>query len=168
MYINANNTKKADLSDYALKAHVPQNVVDLRDGHNYYTIDEVHDLIKKLENGEIPLGQYVLYTELVRYLQAHVTDVVIEYYLSDSTTELVGGEWNIVPEEWVNGKYMWQRMIISYPGVNDMAQQVYIPDENGICIAGAQGDTGEKGILFIYLVYHIIYYFQAKIFFAFI
>ena len=145
MYINANNTKKADLSDYALKAHVPQNVVDLRDGHNYYTIDEVHDLIKKLENGEIPLGQYVLYTELVRYLQSHVTDVEIEYYLSDSTTELVGGEWNIIPEEWVNGKYMWQRMIISYPGVNDMAQQVYIPDENGICIAGAQGDTGEKG-----------------------
>ena len=148
MYIKSNNTGMlADLSDYALIRDVPKNVKDLRDGYNYYTIDEVEELIKKLENGEIPLGQYVLYTELVRYLQAHVTDIEIEYYLSDSTEELMGGEWLKEPPKWINGKYMWQRMIISYPGINDYADanEYYVPGENGVCIAGAQGEVGEKG-----------------------
>ena len=34
----------------------------------------------------------------------------VQYYLSTSATSLCGGSWSDTAPQWVNGKYMWQRM----------------------------------------------------------
>lgn len=37
-----------------------------------------------------------------------------EYYLSSSKTEQTGGEWSATPPTWEVGKYMWERLAITY------------------------------------------------------
>lgn len=37
-----------------------------------------------------------------------------QYYLSDSNSELVGGEWKNTPDKWTPGKYMWIRSAMHY------------------------------------------------------
>ena len=64
-----------------------------------------------------------------------------QYYLSNSKTELVGGSWSDTAPAWTNGKYMWQRTVTT-DGNNKVT---YTPSENGVCIAGAKGDTGATG-----------------------
>ncbi len=148
MYIKPNMSAIVyDMRDFAKRDEMPKLVKDLQDSENYYVKDEIDDLINDIVVGEIELKHYVMDKELARYLENHVTDIEIQYYLSDSRTETTGGEWTEVPPEWTNEKYMWQRLIISYPGIDDYAsaQGIYIPNENGVCIAGAKGDTGEKG-----------------------
>lgn len=43
-----------------------------------------------------------------------VVNTSIEYYLSTSATEPVGGSWSTTPPTWVEGRYIWNRMIIIY------------------------------------------------------
>ena len=42
---------------------------------------------------------------------------------------------------WVNGKYMWSRTVTT----DGAGNRTYSPNQNGVCIAGAQGATGAKG-----------------------
>lgn len=58
----------------------------------------------------------------------YVSFVDVEYYLSTSPT-------------WVNGKYMWSRTVTT----DGAGNRTYSPNQNGVCIAGAQGATGAKG-----------------------
>lgn len=67
--------------------------------------------------------------------------VDVEYYLSTSATSLSGGSWSTVAPAWVNGKYMWSRTVT----VDGAGNKTYSPNQNGVCIAGAKGDTGAKG-----------------------
>lgn len=70
-----------------------------------------------------------------------VSGVDVEYYLSTSATSLAGGSWSTTAPTWVNGKYMWSRT-----KTTDGAGNVtYSPNQNGVCIAGAKGDTGQTG-----------------------
>ena len=78
------------------------------------------------------------YNPLNTKVDTTVKQVDVEYYLSDSNTELIGGTWSTVAPEWVNGKYMWSRQKVTY--VNG----TYIT-RNSTCIAGAIGATGPKG-----------------------
>ena len=78
------------------------------------------------------------YSPLNTKVDTTVKQVDVEYYLSDSNTELIGGTWSTVAPEWVNGKYMWSRQKVTY--VNG----TYIT-RNSTCIAGAIGATGPKG-----------------------
>ena len=64
-----------------------------------------------------------------------------EYYLSTSQTALSGGSWSTTAPTWVNGKYMWSRTV----KVDGAGNKTYTPNQNGVCIAGAKGDTGSTG-----------------------
>lgn len=69
-----------------------------------------------------------------------VASVVVEYYLSTSTSEPTGGSWSATAPEWVDGKHMWSRTVTTLTDGTQTTVQT--------CIAGAQGpkgDTGEKG-----------------------
>lgn len=64
------------------------------------------------------------------------TDVF--YYLSSSTSELIGGEWVSTPPAWTEGKYMWTKTITTY---GDLSTSETTP----VCIAGATGQSGSNG-----------------------
>lgn len=66
-----------------------------------------------------------------------VKTVLVEYRLSDSPTELTGGEWSPTAPEWTAGKYMWQRTKTVYM---DGTYSVSDPT----CIAGAAGADGTQ------------------------
>lgn len=70
-----------------------------------------------------------------------IKDVDVEYYLSTSATSLSGGSWSTTAPTWVNGKYMWSRTVT----VDGAGNKTYSPSQNGVCIAGAQGNTGASG-----------------------
>ena len=71
----------------------------------------------------------------------YVSYVDVEYYLSTSPTSLSGGSWSTIAPTWVNGKYMWSRTVTT----DGSGNKTYSPNQNGVCIAGAQGATGAKG-----------------------
>lgn len=71
----------------------------------------------------------------------YVSFVDVEYYLSTSATSLSGGSWSTTAPTWVNGKYMWSRTVT----MDGAGNRTYSPNQNGVCIAGAQGATGAKG-----------------------
>jgi phage minor structural protein len=71
----------------------------------------------------------------------YVSYVDVEYYLSTSPTSLSGGSWSTIAPTWVNGKYMWSRTVT----IDGSGNKTYSPNQNGVCIAGAQGATGAKG-----------------------
>ena len=70
-----------------------------------------------------------------------IAQVDVEYYLSDSATSLSGGSWTTLAPAWVDGKFMWSRTVTT-DGVGNKA---YSPNQNGVCIAGATGNTGATG-----------------------
>lgn len=70
-----------------------------------------------------------------------LTSVDVEYYLSTSQTSLSGGSWSTTAPTWVNGKYMWSRTVKT----DGAGNKTYSPSQNGVCIAGAKGDTGPRG-----------------------
>lgn len=69
-----------------------------------------------------------------------ITGVDVWYYLSDSSTELKGGEWVSVPPEWVEGKFMWNKTIVTYS--NGKTEET-----TPVCIAvsGKDGKDGTNG-----------------------
>ena len=71
----------------------------------------------------------------------YVSFVDVEYYLSTSPTSLSGGSWSTTAPTWVNGKYMWSRTVTT----DGAGNRTYSPNQNGVCIAGATGNTGATG-----------------------
>lgn len=70
-----------------------------------------------------------------------IASVDVEYYLSNSATALSGGSWSTTAPTWVNGKYMWSRTVTT----DGEGNKTYSPNQNGVCIAGAKGETGNDG-----------------------
>lgn len=70
-----------------------------------------------------------------------IASVDVEYYLSNSATALSGGSWSTTATTWVNGKYMWSRTVTT----DGAGNKTYSPNQNGVCIAGAKGETGNDG-----------------------
>ena len=72
-----------------------------------------------------------------------VKDVLTKYYLSTSTTELIGGEWldtlPSVSEQ--QGKYLWYKIVTIY---NDTDKQPTETDP--VCISSEPGQPGEDGV----------------------
>lgn len=79
-----------------------------------------------------------------------MADTYQEYYLSTSQTALSGGSWSTTAPTWVNGEYMWSRTV----KVDGAGNKTYTPSQNGVCIAGAKGDTG-KGIKSTAITYQL-------------
>lgn len=89
---------------------------------------------EKLEEGNMA-------TDWTPAPEDYVSFVDVEYYLSTSATSLSGGSWSTTAPTWVNGKYMWSRTVTT----DGAGNRTYSPNQNGVCIAGAQGATGAKG-----------------------
>ena len=89
---------------------------------------------EKLEEGNMA-------TDWTPAPEDYVSFVDVEYYLSTSATSLSGGSWSTTAPTWVNGKYMWSRTVT----IDGSGNKTYSPNQNGVCIAGAQGATGAKG-----------------------
>lgn len=88
----------------------------------------------KLEEGNIA-------TDWTPAPEDSLASVDVEYYLSTSQTSLSGGSWSTTAPTWVNGKYMWSRTVKT----DGAGNKTYSPSQNGVCIAGAKGDTGPRG-----------------------
>lgn len=89
---------------------------------------------EKLEEGNMA-------TDWTPAPEDYVSFVDVEYYLSTSATSLSGGSWSTTAPTWVNGKYMWSRTVT----IDGSGNKTYSPNQNGVCIAGAQGSKGDKG-----------------------
>ena len=68
-----------------------------------------------------------------------VKSVDVFYYLSSSSSELIGGEWSTTAPTWVNGKYMWSKTKTTY------TDNTFV-ESNPVCITGSQGIPGKDGI----------------------
>lgn len=88
----------------------------------------------KLEKGNIA-------TDWTPAPEDGIASVDVEYYLSTSATALSGGSWSTMAPTWVNGKYMWSRTVTT----DGAGNKTYSPNQNGVCIAGAKGETGATG-----------------------
>ena len=89
---------------------------------------------EKLEEGNIA-------TDWTPAPEDGIASVDVEYYLSNSATALSGGSWSTTAPTWVNGKYMWSRTVTT----DGAGNKTYSPNQNGVCIAGAKGETGNDG-----------------------
>lgn len=63
-----------------------------------------------------------------------------QYYLSNSYTELTGGDWSDEVPTKTAGKYIWSRYVTA--NVGDPTNQQY---SDPVCISGLDGDTGPQG-----------------------
>lgn len=91
---------------------------------------------EKLEEGNMA-------TDWTPAPEDYVSFVDVEYYLSTSATSLSGGSWSTTAPTWVNGKYMWSRTITT----DGAGNKTYSPNQNGVCIDGAKGETGNKVVI---------------------
>ena len=89
----------------------------------------------KIEKGNIA-------TDWTPAPEDYVSFVDVEYYLSTSATSLSGGSWSTTAPTWVNGKYMWSRTVTT----DGAGYRTYSPNQNGVCIAGAQEQPVPKVI----------------------
>lgn len=69
-----------------------------------------------------------------------VQNITEEYYLSDSATELTGGNWSNTRPTWKNGKYIWTRSVITYTDNTTNTT-------DAICVTGEKGTAGRVFIL---------------------
>ena len=78
------------------------------------------------------------HTQTISSMGSTLSNVTIEYYVSNSVTTQTGGSWSTATPTWSTGKYIWQRMkYITFDG--DAAYST------PVCIQGAKGDTGAPG-----------------------
>ena len=67
-----------------------------------------------------------------------ITSGDVEYYLSTSPTEQIGGSWQTTAPDWVDGKYIWTKTITNLSNGSTS-------ETNPVCITGSKGGTGEAG-----------------------
>ena len=67
-----------------------------------------------------------------------ITKVDVMYYQSTSSTALVGGSWVTTAPTWVDGRFFWEKTVVTYSdGTKD--------ESTPVCISGQRGSTGSKG-----------------------
>lgn len=69
-----------------------------------------------------------------------VKAVDVLYYLSTSSSSLVGGSWSSTSPTWQNGKYLWSKTKVTYTDNS-------IWESDPACITGSQGQTGLPGAM---------------------
>lgn len=79
-----------------------------------------------------------------------VKSVDVFYYLSSSSSELIGGEWSTIAPTWVNGKYMWSKTKTTY------TDNTFV-ESNPVCITGGKGEDGKdgKGVQSVDVLYYL-------------
>lgn len=69
-----------------------------------------------------------------------VKEVDVLYYLSTSSSSLVGGSWSSTSPTWQNGKYLWSKTKVTYTDNSTW-------ESDPVCITGSQGQTGLPGAM---------------------
>lgn len=73
-----------------------------------------------------------------------ITKVDVMYYQSTSSTALVGGSWVTTAPAWVDGRFFWEKTVVTYSdGTTDESTPVCITGQRGL--TGATGPTGPTG-----------------------
>lgn len=67
-----------------------------------------------------------------------VSSVEVYYYLSTSSTELIGGSWSTERPIWVDGKYIWSKQKTTLSNGSSS-------ETDPVCITGGTGATGDTG-----------------------
>lgn len=69
-----------------------------------------------------------------------ISAVDVLYYLSTSSSSLVGGSWSSTSPTWQNGKYLWSKTKVTYTDDSTW-------ESDPVCITGSQGQTGLPGAM---------------------
>lgn len=69
-----------------------------------------------------------------------ISAVDVLYYLSTSSSSLVGGSWSSTSPTWQNGKYLWSKTKVTYTDNSTW-------ESDPVCITGSQGKTGLPGAM---------------------
>ena len=146
MYIKVSNGSTVmNIDDYALinklKIYTKNEVTgvrvaDLIDGENFYTMQQIHDLLE----GKDGLPGYITDKQFLETLKDYILGFEILYMQTDSNTDAPAKDnvdWNKAIPIWDNQKFIWQMIKIERDGTFEYTDP--------ICISGAKGDTGEKG-----------------------
>ena len=146
MYIKVSNGSTVmNIDDYALinklKIYTKNEVTgvrvaDLIDGENFYTIQQIHDLLE----GKDGLPGYITDKQLLETLKYYILGFEILYIQTDSNTDAPDKnniDWSTSIPVWDSNKFIWQMIKVERDGT--------IEYTGPICISGAKGDIGEKG-----------------------
>lgn len=76
--------------------------------------------------------------DLNTVVKSNVKTVEVLYYLSTSSTELIGGSWSKELPEWIDGRFYWQKTVTTH--VNGTSAE-----SEPICLTGNDGKDGEDG-----------------------
>ena len=143
MYIRVNNNSSQiiNMDDYLLKKNLRLfmddiELKDLSDGNNYYTKDEIQDIL----NGDLDLKNYVTDDKLESLLSNYMTSVTLLYVQTDDNQnppDKNSIEWSDSIPVVDNEKYLWQLIQIGKPGIFERT--------NPVCISGPQkGNEDEE------------------------
>ena len=124
---------------YTPKTNVSYDIFDSSTNWGIVTTNAKSPIKFKIRNVKGEFG--TVPTDWTPAPEDSLESVDVEYYLSTSQTSLSGGSWSTTAPTWVNGKYMWSRTVKT----DGAGNKTYSPSQNGVCIAGAKGDTGPRG-----------------------
>ena len=124
---------------YTPRTDVSYDIFDASSNWGIITTDAKSPIKFKIRNVKGEFG--TVPTDWTPAPEDSLESVDVEYYLSTSQTSLSGGSWSTTAPTWVNGKYMWSRTVKT----DGAGNKTYSPSQNGVCIAGAKGDTGPRG-----------------------
>lgn len=122
MYIKVNNSSQVvNMDDYVLindlTFHMRKvELSALKDGDNYYTKDEVQELIQ----GELDVDNFITENNLTDILKGYMTDFTMFYMQtndSENEPDVNDASWSKSITNWQNNKYMWQLIEINRPGI---------------------------------------------------
>ena len=146
MYIKVHNGSTVmNIDDYALinklKIYTKNEVTgvrvaDLIDGEDFYTMQQIHDLLE----GKDGLPGYITDKQFLETLKDYVLSFEILYMQTDNNIDVPAQDnvdWNVAMPIWDNQKFIWQMIKIERDGTSEYTDP--------ICISGSKGDTGEKG-----------------------
>ena len=109
----------------------------LQSAEQILTKDGISNIVKDVYYTKTEVDNKV--TNVDNKIKTTVKSVNVMYYLSTSTTELIGGTWSDVAPTWEANKYMWSKTVIT---LSDGT----IKESSPTCIAGAKGEDGIPGV----------------------
>ena len=77
-------------------------------------------------------------TYVTQVFEKTIKSVDVMYYLSTSSSGLIGGSWVTTAPKWQQGKYIWTKTITIY--MNNSTQET-----TPVCISGVNGQNGTNG-----------------------
>lgn len=144
MYIKVNNSSQViNMDDYVLindlAFHLRKiNLSSLKDGDNYYTKDEVQELVK----GQLDVDSFITENNLIDILKGYVTGFTMFYMQTDDAEnepDVNDASWAESITNWQPNKYMWQMVEINKPGL--------IVRSTPVCISGPAGEEEEEEVI---------------------